>query len=75
MRDRELDNLYIGLMYESLWEKTMCWLYSIDRERDIADSSLRGRMADFCDRRDAAWRARWVARRREPPARWKRHAK
>jgi hypothetical protein len=81
MRDLNTAALYVAVMYEGPWEKIMCWSMGIDRKtcelKFEMDPSrllhrLRDRLGDFSERRDVAWRRRWAARDRMPPARWKR---
>lgn len=59
--------LLVFIRYEGPWERLWLWLMAIDRTTneikfEVPEGSLRDRLADFCDRRDIAWRRRWARR-------------
>jgi len=67
----------IAALYEGPWERAETWLSAIDWRtgeiwREVPDGSLRDRLANFCDRRNTAWRDKWARRQDDPPPRWKR---
>jgi hypothetical protein len=52
--------LLFAVRYEGPWERL-----------GYATRAI-GPLAAFCERRDAAWQARWAGRDGRPPQRWKR---
>lgn len=69
--------LLISIFYQGPWEYLESALRSIDPKtlaliREVPEGSLRDRLADWCERRDAAWRMRYVRAHREPSRTWRR---
>lgn len=76
--DIQAKRLLIFIFYVSPWNRAATWLSGIDRKTNqiilaVPDDSLRARLAEWCDRRDTAWRHKWAARwpDRKPPSWWK----
>lgn len=75
---REGAKLVIAVMYEGPWERLSTRLLAIDPvtleiRHEIKTNGLRDRLAAWCDKRDHAWRNRWVDRASQrPPDRYRR---
>lgn len=83
MTDRELgaERLLLCVLYKGPWEYVTSWLYNMHKvdangnlgpKHEVADDSLRGRLAEWADRRDWAWREKYVRAGKRPHSRWKR---
>jgi hypothetical protein len=74
---RELSSLHIAVFYEGPWEHLATWLAGIDRKTMnlrfiLRPGGVREKLYLWAEDRNTAWRNRWVRRRRDPPAIWKR---
>jgi hypothetical protein len=79
-------NFLLMIFYEGPWEKLCNFCWGIRKGKDEDDDSFRwviGRnprgwkkimqvIANWAERRDMMWRAKYAIRRKDPPKRWKR---
>jgi hypothetical protein len=73
--------LVLSVMYSGPWERVTSWLYKLHQADadgnlpEVTDNSLRGRLAEWTDRRDWKWREKYVQKDTRPNDRWKRKVK
>lgn len=73
--------LLLCVLYKGPWDRATAWLYkmhkvdangNIPAHHEVTDNSLRGRLAEWTDKRDRAWREKYVRAGKKPHPRWKR---
>lgn len=81
MKDTDARTLMIAVFYEGPWAKLSDWCYGLKKDGTLLwDIPLHPRglwwvlakLGAWLDDRDRIWRAKYVALRKDPPARWKR---
>lgn len=74
-KDRGNDRLLLSIMYSGPYEKIEAWAWTIDRRtleirKEIPEGSWRDRLASWAERKDHAWRERYVDQGIHPRKIW-----